>query len=281
MRTRYDAKLMAHVATDDEGRIRAIHPVEPAAVDAGSPRDAAIAYLKSIGKTLDIPGARMLHLNERVSHRDPRPQDVQYRIAQEKTLFDSTSVAFAQTINNLPIWGAETVVTVKHGPNRVISAVDTSHAAPQASAPAADAVARFQQAFSVAEAERAPEPAPPAAPPAPPPPPTPRPAPPPPSLPTPPPPVPTPPAPPVASCVAVTGVFDPGAPGFIVVFKDGTNVDAALALLTARYGFTPTHVYRAALLGFSARLTDSQVQGLRCEETVKSITYNASAGIGH
>jgi zinc metalloprotease ZmpB len=154
MKTRYDAKLMAHVATDDEGRIRAIHPVEPAAVAAGSPRDAAIAYLKSIGKTLDIPGARMLHLNERVSHRDPRPQDVQYRIAQEKTLFDSTSVAFAQTINNLPIWGAETVVTVKHGPNRVISAVDTSHAAPQASAPAADAVARFQQAFSVAEAEQ-------------------------------------------------------------------------------------------------------------------------------
>ena len=136
-------------------------------------------------------------------------------------------------------------------------------------------------AFSVAEAERAPEPPPPAAAPAPPPTTTPPPsAPPPTSPPAPAPPLPTPPAPPVASCVAVTGVFDPGAPGFIVVFKDGTNVDATLALLTAKYGFTPTHIYRAALLGFSARLTDSQLQGLRCEDVVKSITYNASAGIG-
>src|SRR5262245_53792345 len=149
MKTRFDARLMAHVSTDDDGRVRAIRHVEPTAVDAGSPKDAAIAYLKRMGKTLDIPAESMLHASERVSHREPRQQDVQYRIAQEKTLFDSTSVAFAQTINNLPIWGAETVVTVKHGPNRVIGAVDTSHAAPQAPAPAADVVSRFQQAFSV------------------------------------------------------------------------------------------------------------------------------------
>lgn len=154
MKTRFDAKLKAQVSVDDEGRVRAINHSDAPVMDGGSPRDTAVAYLKSMGKTLSIPADRMQHLNERVSHKEPRPQDVEYRLAQEKTLFDSTTVAFAQTINNLPIWGAETAVTVKHGPNRVISAVDTSHAAPQAPAPAADAVARFQQMFSVADAEQ-------------------------------------------------------------------------------------------------------------------------------
>src|SRR5262245_16709347 len=154
MKTRFDAKLKAQVSVDDEDRVRAINYSDAPAMEAGSPRDAAVAYLKSAGKTLNIPANRLLHVNERVSHKEPHPQDVEYRIAQEKTLFDSTTVAFAQTINNLPIWGAETAVTVKHGPNRVISAVDTSHAAPQAPAPEPDAVDRFQQVFAVAEAEQ-------------------------------------------------------------------------------------------------------------------------------
>ena len=154
MKTQFDAKLKAQVSLDDEGRVRAINHLNAPAMDTGSPRDAAMAYMKSMGKTLNIPADSMSHLNERVSYRAPRPQDVQYRIAQEKTLFDSTTVAFAQTINNLPIWGAETAVTVKHGPNRVISAVDTSHAKPQAPVPPADAVARVERVFAVAEAEQ-------------------------------------------------------------------------------------------------------------------------------
>ena len=154
MKTQFDAKLKAQVSLDDEGRVRAINHLNAPAMDTGSPRDAAMAYMKSMGKTLNIPTDSMSHLNERVSYRAPRPQDVQYRIAQEKTLFDSTTVAFAQTINNLPIWGAETAVTVKHGPNRVISAVDTSHAKPQAPVPPGDAVARVERVFAVAEAEQ-------------------------------------------------------------------------------------------------------------------------------
>ena len=45
-------------------------------------------------------------------------------------------------------------MTVKHGPNRVVAATDTSHPAPRAPLPSGAAVGRLQQLFAVAEAEQ-------------------------------------------------------------------------------------------------------------------------------
>ena len=83
-----------------------------------------------------------------------------------------------------------------------------------------------------------------------------------------------------ASPAPLRGYFDPRAPGYIVTFADGTDVDRALAMLQDHYGFTPTHVYRSALLGFSALLSAEAVEGIRCEPVVKSVAYNASVTIG-
>src|SRR5262249_39081921 len=58
-------------------------------------------------------------------------EDVQFRVVEEKTLFDSTTVGYAQTVNNIPVWGAGMTVTVKHGPYRVVSATNTSHENPK------------------------------------------------------------------------------------------------------------------------------------------------------
>ena len=154
MRTRYDARLKAQVTLDDDGRIRAVNHLEPPVSDQPTPREAAEEYLRKLGKTLKIPAPAMRHLSERVSHAAPQDQGVEYRLSQEKTLFDSTTVAFAQTVNNLPVWGAETTVTVKHGPNRVVAATDTSHPSPRAPLPSGEAVGRLQQLFAVAEAEQ-------------------------------------------------------------------------------------------------------------------------------
>jgi zinc metalloprotease ZmpB len=154
MRTRYDARLKAQVTLDDDGRVRAVNHLEPPVMDQPTPRAAAEEYLRQLGGTLKIPREGMRSLSERVSHAAPQEQGVEYRLAQEKTLFDSTTVAFAQTINNLPIWGAEVTVTVKHGPNRVVGATDTSHPSPRAPLPSPGAVGRLQQVFAVAEAEQ-------------------------------------------------------------------------------------------------------------------------------
>ncbi len=64
------------------------------------------------------------------------------------------------------------------------------------------------------------------------------------------------------------------APGYIVVSRPGVDPVAETARLAARYGFSPSHVYDAALLGFSADLTPTSVAGVRCEPSVSFVEHN-------
>ena len=70
------------------------------------------------------------------------------------------------------------------------------------------------------------------------------------------------------------GQANPMAPGYIVVFHPGVDPAAETSRLAARYGFTPTHLYTAALLGFSASLTPTSVGGLRCEPSVSYMEHD-------
>ena len=76
------------------------------------------------------------------------------------------------------------------------------------------------------------------------------------------------------------GKPDARAPGYIVVFKDGTDVDRAVAELAGRYGFRTRYVYRGGPLGFAAELTAAQVAGVRCASTVRYVEHDAVASIG-
>jgi hypothetical protein len=72
--------------------------------------------------------------------------------------------------------------------------------------------------------------------------------------------------------------FQPNpAPGYIVVFDEGLNVEAVTADLAARHHFTPIYVYAAISLGFYAELTPAQLAALRCEPAVQYIEQNAWA----
>jgi hypothetical protein len=73
------------------------------------------------------------------------------------------------------------------------------------------------------------------------------------------------------------------APGYIVVFHPGQNVEAVTAELAARHGFTPISVFAAIGLGFYAELTPAQLAALRCEPVIDYIEQNAwtsAAGAG-
>jgi hypothetical protein len=70
------------------------------------------------------------------------------------------------------------------------------------------------------------------------------------------------------------GQANPMAPGYIVVYHSGVDPVAETSRLAARYGFIPTHVYTAALLGFSASLTPMSVGGLRCEPSVSYMEHD-------
>ena len=81
-------------------------------------------------------------------------------------------------------------------------------------------------------------------------------------------------------CVKVQGTFDPRAPGYIVLYKEGVPVQATTAELAAKYGFTPKYVWEAALQGFAAPLSDAAVQGLRCESVIKHIEHDQIVTVG-
>jgi hypothetical protein len=65
------------------------------------------------------------------------------------------------------------------------------------------------------------------------------------------------------------------APGFIVVLQDSVDAIAESQRLATRYDFTPSHVYTAALRGFSAVLSAGVVADLRCEVNVRYVEYDA------
>ena len=69
------------------------------------------------------------------------------------------------------------------------------------------------------------------------------------------------------------GQFDPQAPRYIVVYRDGVDAGAETDRLAIKYGFQPRFVYTHALGGFSAELTPSVVAALRCEATVDYMEF--------
>ena len=70
------------------------------------------------------------------------------------------------------------------------------------------------------------------------------------------------------------GLQSSDAPGYIVVFREGTHVRRTLARLRRTYRFKPEHVFGSTLPGFSAQLSDAVLAGIRCEPEVQYVEYN-------
>jgi hypothetical protein len=60
------------------------------------------------------------------------------------------------------------------------------------------------------------------------------------------------------------------APGYVVIFQEGIDSEAATADLMEQYGFEPISVF---VLGFYAELSDSTLMALRCEKVVRYIEH--------
>jgi hypothetical protein len=79
-------------------------------------------------------------------------------------------------------------------------------------------------------------------------------------------------APPCTNPAPLNGRYDPEAPGYIVVYKAGTDERAETDRLARQYGFVPRHVYDSTFLeGFAADLTSETVAALRCEPVLDYI----------
>ena len=64
---------------------------------------------------LEIEERALERLHEPVTYTEPRDEGDSYRLAEEKQQFDSTTIGFAQTYLNIPVWRTGITVTVKGG----------------------------------------------------------------------------------------------------------------------------------------------------------------------
>jgi len=153
----FDSKLKARLTIDAGNRVRGINHVDEFwSSEQHNPRDAAIAYLRAVADTLDVPTDEFEHAHQPVSYLEPAKRGTEYRLEQEKLHFDATTEAFDQTHLNVPVWGAAITVTVKHNPMRVVSAVNTSLDALDAKLPAQPVIERWRQLIARAAAEQEP-----------------------------------------------------------------------------------------------------------------------------
>ena len=67
------------------------------------------------------------------------------------------------------------------------------------------------------------------------------------------------------------GIGDAAEPGYIVVYHDGTDADAVTDELAAAHHFVPKHVFRHALLGFAADLSEDALKAIRRHPAVKYV----------
>ena len=105
MNDEFRSDLKAHVVRDEDGKIRQVfHTDERWLPSVESPRRAAIEYVRGHASLFEIAGRALDRLNELVTYTEPREEGDSYRLAEEKSQFDSTTVAFAQTYHNVPVW---------------------------------------------------------------------------------------------------------------------------------------------------------------------------------
>lgn len=155
MRQEFDSTLNARLTVDDADRVRGVlHAGELPERDDESPRAAAIAYVRELAPTLGLDEGELAEMHVPVSHLDPEDRPVQFRLSDEKTMFDATTVAFDQTHLNVPVWAAGITVTVKGNPPRVVSAVNSAIAGIEAKLPSPEAIDAWRALFLEAALER-------------------------------------------------------------------------------------------------------------------------------
>ncbi len=149
MKESYRPDLKAHVLTDAANRVRAIrHTQEYWESPTGGGLMTAVAYLREFASVYEIPAKKLNRLETKVNFLDPREQEEEYRLSEERRQFDSETFGFYQTSLNVPVWRAGLRVTVKQGPNRVVSSEDTTQTGVDAKLPAAETIARYKELFT-------------------------------------------------------------------------------------------------------------------------------------
>ena len=147
-KTYFDEALVAQIVSDERNDIRSInHSIGQVQREAKSPLDVAIAYLRQYRGKFQIPEEHLAEPSGRASYRKPRQCIEQFRLLEERHVFDSHMFFFAHTYLNIPVWKSGVKITTKDAPTRVVSSVNTSRRGVDARLPPAEAIGFFQRRF--------------------------------------------------------------------------------------------------------------------------------------
>jgi zinc metalloprotease ZmpB len=152
MKVVFNPNLKADLSLDDAEHIRYIDQSKrPWTSNKESPTLASIDYLNQIADVLHVSKEQLKNMHQQVSFLEPTEQGIEYRLSEEKRLFDSATISFTQTYLNVPVWQAGFTVTVKSNPYRIVSAVNTSQEGLDAKLPTEEKIERHKKLFKTAE----------------------------------------------------------------------------------------------------------------------------------
>ncbi len=145
MHEEFHAADGAHVIRDAHNVVREVsHRQRPFKTDARTPQLAAQAYLQSIRELFEITAEELKSLGL-PPEEEPIDTKVEYRLLEEKTVFDMTTVAYYQTYFGLPVWEAGLTVHIKHNPFRVMGSTFSAHRDIEIQRPSAQALSHFRK----------------------------------------------------------------------------------------------------------------------------------------
>ena len=156
MKVKFDSRLKANLSVDENGVVRGINHciAELYSTESDIPRLAALEYLRDMKKVIELTDEQIKNAHQWVSFFEPMKQGVEYRLSEEKTFFDSTTLGFFQTYHNVPVWKTGMTVTVKHGPNRIVSMANTSQKGIKADLPEQSSIDKFLELFKTGSSNK-------------------------------------------------------------------------------------------------------------------------------
>ncbi|MFE7657520.1 hypothetical protein ACFU6M_32310 [Streptomyces bottropensis] len=147
MPTFYDGSIKGHITKDGTNVTHIRHSQELQASDKNDPIEAASAYLREAADVLGLARPHLGNLRMRAAAMAPEERDVEYRLEDDKRLFDGTTVAFTQTYFDVPVFRRGISVKVKHGPNRVVGVTNNTEPGLEGRLPSEERIDSYRKLF--------------------------------------------------------------------------------------------------------------------------------------
>jgi hypothetical protein len=148
MPTYYDDSVRGHITADEDGIVTHLrHSQELKPTAENIPVVAASEYLREMAQVLQLDERQLDRLHLRVQSRTPSEQGAEYQLEDDKPLFDGTTVSFAQTFFNVPVFRRGIAVRIKQGPNRIVGVTNNSESFLEGDLPSQERIDFYRKLF--------------------------------------------------------------------------------------------------------------------------------------